>query len=148
MQRRQLQNRWASEAWEAHSVARGEPGEPVSVDKLLESDELSQYLIRGFGLELFKDEAEGYYLNVSTDAPKVFIMWRREDEAAVAMPVLATVSYGEAARGLDSNENVDAVPMPPDIYAWVAQYVQENYRPEPKKQRHQGDKPSFQSKQS
>ena len=148
MQRRRLQNRWASEAWEAHSVARGEPGEPVSVNKLLESDELSQYLIRGFGLELFKDEAEGYYLNVSTDAPKVFIMWRREDEAAVAMPVLATVSYGEAARGLDSNENVDAVPMPPDIYAWVAQYVQETYRPEPKKQRHQGDKPSFQSKQS
>jgi hypothetical protein len=28
---------------------------------------------------------------------------------------------------------VDSVPMPPEIFAWVGEYVEQNYRPEPKK---------------
>lgn len=145
MQRRKLTSRWADEVWETHGVLRGESGEPRSVETIVHTDVLTRYLIKGFYLELFRDEAEGYYLNVSTNEPKVFVMWRKEEGHEIAMPVMVTVSYGEAARGMDSSENVDAVYMPAEIMAWVGDYVENNYRPEPKKQGRGGDKPSFQS---
>ncbi len=145
MQRRKLVSRWTDEVWETHGVVRGQLDEPVSIEPILQSEECNQYLVKGFRLELFRDEAEGYYLNVSAHAPKVFIMWRKEDGQEIAMPVMATLSYGEAARGMDASENVDAVPMPAEIFTWVGEYVEQNYHPEPKKQRN-GDKPSFQSK--
>ncbi len=49
---------------------------------------------------------------------------------------------------MDASENVDAVFMPAEILLWVGKYVEENYRPEVKKERRSGDKPSFQSKRS
>ncbi len=145
MQRRALRNRWADEVWEVHGVLAGEAEETLGVEPILSSETLSQYLVKGFYLELFRDEAEGYYLNVSAPAPKVFVMWRKEDGQAMAMPVLVTASYHEAARGMDSNEHVDAVPMPAEIFAWVGEFVEVNYWPEAKKQRRQGDRPSFQT---
>ena len=42
-----------------------------------------------------------------------------------------TVSYNEAARLLDGGERVDAVPMPPEVLAWVTPFVAEHYKPEP-----------------
>jgi hypothetical protein len=34
---------------------------------------------------------------------------------------------------MDGGEDVDRVPMAPDIYAWVSDFVVKNYRPQPKK---------------
>jgi hypothetical protein len=50
-----------------------------------------------------------------------------------ALPVEVTASRDEAARWLDAGHSVDGVPMPPEIYAWVGEYVEKNYRPEPRK---------------
>jgi hypothetical protein len=146
MQCRQLESRWADEVWEALGVSSCDAAEPMAIEKLAHRGALAQYVVKGFCLELFRDEAEGYYLNVSAAEPKVFVMWRKEGDADLALPVLVTASYGEAARALDSGENVDAVPMPPEILRWVNVFVQQNYKPEPRKQRRTGDKPSFQSK--
>jgi hypothetical protein len=62
---------------------------------------------------------------------KVFVLWRMDDEQA--LPLDATVSTEEGGRWLDGGHSVDGVPMPRDIYAWVGEYVETNYRPEPKK---------------
>jgi hypothetical protein len=35
-----------------------------------------RWLYPGFRVELFRDDAEGYYLNVSTPAPCWFVLWR------------------------------------------------------------------------
>ena len=146
MQRRSLRHRWADEKWEAFGVVRGEENDPETVQRMLMNDTITQYLVKGFRLELFRDETEGYFLNMTAPQPTVFIVWRKEEGQDIAMPVQATVSYGEAARAMDSSENVDAVPMPLEIQVWLSDYVEKNYTPEPKKPRHQGDKPSFQSK--
>jgi hypothetical protein len=48
------------------------------------------------------------------------------------VPKSVTVSYNEAARQLDGARQVDGA-MPPEWIPWLAEYVERNYRPEPKK---------------
>uniref|UniRef100_B1XTZ2 Uncharacterized protein n=1 Tax=Polynucleobacter necessarius subsp. necessarius (strain STIR1) TaxID=452638 RepID=B1XTZ2_POLNS len=54
-------------------------------------------------------------------------------ESSFAVPHRICVSYNEAARLLDGGESVDTVPMSQQHAAWLQEYVDENYRPEPKK---------------
>ena len=128
MQRRAVQNRWIDCVWEPWSVLPGH--ESGDVRSLVEDGTVAQWLHPGFTLQLHRDEAEGYYLNVSSPAPSVFILWRMEDERA--LPVDVTVSAEEAGRWLDGGHSVDRVAMPPEIFAWVGDYVERKYRPEPK----------------
>lgn len=130
MQRRLTQNRWQSEVWEPWSVLAGGvgPGEPRL---LVDHAGVQQWLHPGFVLALHRDEAEGYYLNVSTDQPRVFVLWRVDGERGV--PLEVTASYNEASRWMDGGHSVDGVAMPAEVYAWVGEYVEKNYRPEPKK---------------
>ena len=48
----------------------------------------------------------------------------------------------EAGRWMDGGEMVDRVPMPGEMAAWLAEYVQLHYRPE-KSRKRRGAKPSF-----
>ena len=132
MQRRALASRWQSEAWEPVGVLPDYDGEPGARVIVQEAD-TTQWLYPGLDIELRRDEADGYYMNVSTDQPSVFILWRME--AALAVPQFVTVSYAEAGRWMDAGERVDLVPMPREMYAWVGGYVERNYKPEPKKKR-------------
>ena len=129
MQRRPARSRWADVVWEPHGVVPGYLG--VERKLLVEHDGVAQWLHPGFKLELHRDEIEGYYENVVTADPRVFVLWRMEGEDALALDV--TASRDEASRWLDGGHSVDGVPMPPEIYAWVGDYVEKNYRPEPKK---------------
>ena len=130
MQRRALQNRWQSEAWEPVGVIVNHAGTGAP-SLLVEEGGVAQWLHAGFELKLFRDEAEGYYLNVSSDQPRVFVMWRMEE--GLAVPKFVTLSYNEAGRLMDGGEQVDTVDMPAELMAWVGGYVEENYRPEQKK---------------
>lgn len=131
MERRLLLNKWASVQWEAVAVVPG-VAESTSVQCLRQNDTCAQWLFPGHALRLFRDEAENYLLNVNAPEPKVFVMWR-EDEEDQPRPAILTASYGEAARMMDSGEHVDGVPMPADIHAWVTQFAQEHYKPAEKK---------------
>jgi hypothetical protein len=137
MQRRAVQNRWLSAIWEPWAVIADAPAE-AAPRMIVGRTDIRQWLHPGFALVLHRDEAEGYYLNVSSDAPRVFVLWRMEGEdegadEARAVPLEVTVSSDEAGRWLDGGHSVDGVPMPPEIFAWVGQFVEENYRPQPKK---------------
>ena len=90
----------------------------------------------GFALELFRDQAEGYYLNLSSGAPVWFVVWRIDDaDPSRAAPETVSLSYNEAGRWLDAQERVDNVPLAPDLAAWLQAYTDEHYQPEPKKRR-------------
>jgi len=130
MQRRALENRWVDHAWEPAGVLPGFADERAS-RVLREAPELAQWLHPGFTLLLHKDEAEGYYLNVSSRSPRVFVLWRMDD--ARGLPLDVTVSSEEAGRWMDGGNSVDSVAMPPEIFAWVGDWVEHNYRPQPQK---------------
>jgi Protein of unknown function (DUF3305) len=132
MRRRKLDNPWQSELWEVAGVLapyQGQDGPRLIVER---ADE-SQWLHTGLKLQLFRDESEGYYLNITTSEPRIFVMWRMAGEQAV--PEFVTVSSNEASGWMDSGEEVGSAPMEPEAGKWVAEFVRDNYRPEPKKKR-------------
>ena len=144
MQRTPLVSRWAAERWEPVAVEVDRAGADPAVIGCRPLPEeagnpVQRWHCSGYRLELHRSEAEGYHLNLTAPEPKVFVMWRMlepealEEGGPAARPVLATVSYNEAARMLDGGEQVDGVPLPPDITAWMAPFVAEHYRPEPKR---------------
>ena len=108
-----------------------------SASRVLRDDGRQQRTLHpGFGLALFRDEAEGYYLNLSSGAPVWFVMWRRDDDdPSRAWPETVSVSYTEAGRWLDAQERVDNVPLPAEAVAWLQAYTDAHYHPEPKKRR-------------
>jgi hypothetical protein len=129
MERRKLANRWQSEHWAPVEVLP-DAGE-VAPRLVLEDSDRARWLHPGFAIELHRDEAEGYYLNLTTATPYVFVSWRMEDGRAV--PASVTVSYHEASRMMDGGAQVDGVPMPAAVIAWVDEFVRAHYRPEPKR---------------
>ena len=115
----------------AHEEAFGD------APRILRDDgKLQRVLHPGFTLALFRDEAEGYHLNLSSGAPVWFVVWRIDsDDPSRAWPETVSLSYNEAGRWLDAQERVDNVPLGPDLAAWLQRYTDEHYRPEPKQRR-------------
>ncbi|MFN7086135.1 MAG: DUF3305 domain-containing protein [Burkholderiales bacterium] len=139
MERAALANRWASEQWEAKGVVRDIMPAGAAHQVIVDEEKLTQILFPGHVLRLQRDEAEGYYLNITSPQPKVFVLWRMDE--AVARPVHVTVSYSEGTRWADSGENVDGVPLPPELLPWIGAFVEQNYQPEPpKKKRYASNK--------
>lgn len=132
-----LANRWISEQWRIAAVECDDaPVGPVQID---DDAAGSRWRFGGHAIELHRSESEGYFLNLTSPDPKIFVMWRiNEDDARIDddpkwRPQLVTVSYNEAARLLDGGEQVEVVPLPESIRNWMQPFVAEHYRPEPKR---------------
>lgn len=142
-----LANRWVSERWQPAAVEiAGSPegpaeSGPIEARLIARGPEGTAWRFTGFALELHRSEAEGYYLNLTAPAPKVFVMWRHADDDSqpAGRPQIVTVSYNEAARMLDGGAQVDAVTMPPAIFEWLKPFVAAHYTPEPRKKVRRND---------
>lgn len=157
MRKQKMDNPWVSHRWVPQEVlpdfgqfqAQVNSSNAISGQFLGRDADGESWLFTGLELDLFLDEAEGYYLNVSATTPCWFVMWRLEEDMdryidpqslsiaqvdnSIAVPHRICVSYNEAARLLDGGESVDTIPMNDEHAAWLQEYVNENYRPEPKK---------------
>ena len=139
MERVALVNRWITEKWEAKGVVIAMAPQGSAEQVIVREDKLTQVLFPGHVIRLQRDEAEGYYLNITSPQPKVFVLWRLHDE--VARPDFISVSYNEGTRWADSGENVDGVPLPAELLPWIGEFVAQNYKPEPaKKKRYASNK--------
>jgi len=129
-------NRW--EDWR-HRIAEVLPMQDAFGDapRVLRDDgKLCSTLHPGLRVELFADEGEGYYLNLSSGAPVWFVVWRADDEdPSRAWPEQVTLSYNEAGRRLDAQERVDNVPLQPEWREWLQAFTDEHYKPEPKQRK-------------
>jgi len=133
-------SRWQTWRWVLAEVVTGELAFGMQPRLLYQNDSEERWLHPGYKVELFKDDAEGYYLNATTDAPCWFVLWRMEEEAAhasepIAIPQIVTLSYHDAGRWLDAQETVEQVSAPPDIVEWMQAFVDDNYQQELKKRR-------------
>jgi len=129
LERTAVSSRWVTHQWLAASLIPDVGGEPRV---LLERDGLVQKVFPGFTITLFGDEAEGYYLNVSSGEPCAFVSVRTDGDGDDPYPFQVTASYNEAARWMDGGERVDKVAVDLEFAAWVGAWVEANYRPEPK----------------
>lgn len=136
IERRRAPNRWEDWAFSIAEVMLDE-GHFGAAPRLLRDDgQCARFLHPGLPVTLHPDEAEGYYLNLTSGAPVWFVMWRRNDaEPPSAWPELVTLSYNEAGRLLDAQERVDNAPLPVAMADWLGEYTAAHYRPEPKQRR-------------
>jgi hypothetical protein len=157
MRKQFIDNPWISYRWAPQEVLPdyGQfTGTSIASNKIsgqfLGRDDVGEsWLFTGYELNLFSDEGEGYYLNLSATQPCWFVMWRLEEdveryidaqsielaksEPTFAVPHRISVSYNEAGRLLDGGEYVDSVLLSEEHASWIQEFVNEHYRPEPKK---------------
>jgi hypothetical protein len=129
---------WQPWRWVLDSVIPDEPGFGREPRLLHANDELERWLHPGFEVELFRDEAEGYHLNLSSLAPCWFVLWRMEEEPSVApqpipRPLIVTLSYSEAGRWLDAQETVEQVAAPAEVVDWLRAFVDAHHVIEPRR---------------
>jgi Protein of unknown function (DUF3305) len=136
MEREAQPNRWEEWRFKLVEVVANEAAFGTEPRVLRDDGKTCRTLYPAFTLELFRDEAEGYHLNLTSGAPVWFVVWRTDDEdPSKAWPETVSLSYTEAGRWLDAQERVDNVPLPFDVVAWLQAYTDEHYKPEPKKRR-------------
>jgi Protein of unknown function (DUF3305) len=132
--------RWLDWRWKLHDVSLDEGVFGDQPRVLQQGDDGAHWLFPAMKVVLFRDDAEGYYLNVTTEQPCWFVMWRMEEELGlgdelIAVPQAVSLSYHDAGRWLDAQETVEQVPCPVEIAQWVAEFAQEYFVAEPKKRK-------------
>ncbi len=133
-------NRWIDGRWIVTGVVAGEQFAEAGMHcKLVHSGEAGkQYLYTGLSIELHKDDAESFYCNLMSDNPSVFVICDEEQDEPL-QPSIVTLSYAEATTYMETDQRVERVEMPAELYRWLEQYVLANYVPEKKKKRKRTD---------
>ena len=131
-------SRWQTWRWVVADVVPHESGFGSEARCLLQTPDEERWLHPGFTVELFRDDAEGYLLNVSTPAPCWFVLWRMEEEPTqadepMARPAMVSLSYHDAGRWLDAQETVDQVPAPVDVIDWLRAFAEAHHVDEPRR---------------
>lgn len=141
------QSRWMPSRWVlADVVLQSELGLPdaentaqrIEDAQVPDGPGVEHWVFPGMVVELFRDDAEGYFLNLSTERPAVWVMWRPDEsgaEQALPAPQIVTLSYTDAGRWLDAQERVDQVPATQAMVDWLRAFVAEHYQPEVKRRR-------------
>jgi hypothetical protein len=132
MRRERINNRWQPWRWTLADIVPHELGFGDQPRLLFKEEDEERWLHPGFKVELFTDDAEGYYLNVTTQQPCFWVVWRMEEEAAladepVAVPQVVTLSYHDAGRWLDAQETVEQLPVPAEVAIWLQAFVDAHY---------------------
>ena len=136
-------SRWQPWRWVLADVVPQEDSFGLLPRLLYQNEDQERWLHPGFTVELFQDDAEGYYLNTSTDNPAWFVLWRmyegdEADEGGAgppARPVAVSLSYHDAGRWLDAQETVEQVPAPAGVVDWLSAFVAEHHVAEPKRRK-------------
>lgn len=130
--REKIDHPWQGHAWRA--VAAVTPPPPVEGWTLLERTETAtRYLVGPATIELNRHEAGGYLENLENDEPLLYVVLRPTDDAERPLLLqLVTASPTEAqAYGLDGEEIIDTVPMPPETAAMVLDFATRHHDPKP-----------------
>jgi hypothetical protein len=132
MHRERIDNRWQAWRWSLADVVPHEDEFGTAARLLVKSETEERWLHPGFTVELHIGDAEGYYLNMTTEQPCFWVVWRMEEEPSLAdeplaVPQIVTVSYHDAGRWLDAQETVEQTPMPASVAQWVQDFVDKHH---------------------
>ena len=102
-----------------------------------------RYFAGNLALELYPLETDTLRHNVEGPTPAVYVFLRATGDAPGVTLLGGTVCAGEAQAHADTGADlVEAVPMPPDIHAWVTDFVARHHveRPSYKRKRDQSER--------
>jgi len=132
IERREIDNPWQDHAFLPVAVIVGAPPMEASNEwrELRRGDDWVHYHAGTLALDLHAGETEGYRKNLTEDQPAVYIVLTPGEEAdePEVMPFLATVCPYEAESYTeDTDQIVEGVAMPPEIVAWVLDFVDRHH---------------------
>lgn len=125
-------NPWISERWRVLGVVAGDGARRPDAPRrtlIRAGAGARQYLWTGSEIRLFQAEADSYYFNLVGENPILLVVCQASEDRGLT-PMLVTADYIDALAHREAGADVHAVPIPPEIYVWLEQYVLEHYRPE------------------
>ncbi|HJO74512.1 MAG TPA: DUF3305 domain-containing protein [Rhodospirillales bacterium] len=128
IERRMVDSPWQDYEWSPVAVIVGAPPMDATDEwmELRRGDDWVHFHAGTLPLELFAGETEGYRKNISEDQPYIYIVLNPGEEAddPEVIPFLATACPYEAESYTeDTDQIVEGVPMPPEVVAWVLDYI-------------------------
>ncbi len=98
----------------------------------------SLYVRPGYRLRIDAKCCEGYYQNLLSVAPKLFVICRL-DERRILQPLMISLDCDVAAAHMEADDIVFPYPMPESVIGWLKKFVEEFYRPKPRLKRKRQD---------
>jgi len=135
--REKMRDRWSFTEWKATGILPGNRNSGAYPKKSLVHDdgECQRYLWTNFNVELLKDGAESYWNNLVASEPALFVVCRGDEDTGELEPFLVTANYDDIIGYLEVDDQVFSLPIPSEIYAWLEQYIVNNYIPQERRKR-------------
>jgi hypothetical protein len=140
VERREIDNKWVDHAWRPVAIIPGAP--PIDEwRRMVEGDGWIQYHAATLDIEIFARETEGYRENLLSAKPAVYVVLRPNVDPDTDREIdvfHVTVCPYEAGKFVDTvDDMMEAVPMPPEVGAWVREFIEKHHveRPFIKRQR-------------
>jgi len=127
VERRRLQSRWADHAWAPVAVLPGAPAAaPWTV--LGEMPDMTRFYAGPFELGFFSSDTATYRDNLASGRPSIWVSLQVTDGApgVAVQAVTADPAEGEALTESGASI-VEALPMPPEIAARLAAFVEAHH---------------------
>jgi hypothetical protein len=128
--------KWVLPQWKAFAVVTGQHIYQHDQKVLIHEDEFrSRFFWGGLVVHLYKDGTEGYWYNLLSDSPYLFIVCDGEEGDRDVEPAFITANQDEATGYMESDRLVLSIAMPGDILDVIERYVVSHYHPEQKRKR-------------
>ena len=126
---------WSVPSWRAVSVVAGEHvAGKGGRSPIYERDDEAQYLWSGLSLALYRDLAEEYWYNLTGDNPSLFVVCHESPDGELT-PFEVTANSDVATTCLESDDQVFAVPIPPELYQQLEKFIVAHFVPQERKKR-------------
>ena len=135
-------SKWAYPEWSVCEIVSGNALQQVNADQkvTIHADgKVHRFYHGGLKLEFFKDGSEGYWYNLLSKEPFLFVICEGEQGAHEIEPLYVTANQDEATGHLEAEDVVLSAPMPPEICEFLERYVVAHYQPQIKKKRKRKD---------
>lgn len=134
---------WAGPQWQAVAVVAGEHLPRHAQAVLIHDDGACRRTLHGgLTLRLHTDGGEGYWVNLLSESPYLFVVCEESgddgddgDGDGGLRPAFITANRDEANGYLEADRVVLPAPMPATVCDFVERYVVSHYRPAAKKKR-------------
>ena len=141
-ERRDEESEWLDHSWAVVDVVVG-GSDMAPWTELARGEGWIRYFAGAALLEVFRRETEGYKYNLSLPEPLVFVVLRAgedDDENDIELDHVTACPY-EAQSCMDADGlTVDSVPMPPQLVAWLAEFIEQHHTDLPFRKRKQKPK--------
>ena len=137
LERRELGGDWGGIAWRPITIFSEAP-DVAPWTPLGGSKSAARFYVGAFPVSLFSTDTANYRDNLSSGAPKLWVVMRREDAEPPVSVLLVTADPAEGEGNTEAGNNiVETVDMPADVAGAVAAFIEAHHveRPIIKRQR-------------